>query len=68
MKNSINILIEKYFNGETNATEETTLRQYFNSGDVAAELKQYEPLFQYFETEQTAQLSEDFPCANADIG
>ena len=60
MENSINKLIEKYFNGETSLSEEASLRKYFNSGNVANDLKQYEPLFQYFEAEQESVLTEDF--------
>lgn len=60
MKNSIHQLIEKYFNGETSLSEETFLRNYFNSGNVAEDLKQYEPLFQYFEAEQSASLTDSF--------
>lgn len=60
MENSINQLIEKYFNGETSLSEEASLRSYFTSGNVANDLKQYEPLFQYFEAEQESVLTEDF--------
>jgi hypothetical protein len=60
MENSINQLIEKYFNGETSLTEETSLKKYFNSGAVSEDLKQYEPLFQYFEEEKERVLTDDF--------
>ena len=56
----VNELLEKYFDGETSLQEETMLSTYFNENEVAADLQQYQPLFQYFKEEQAIQLSDDF--------
>ena len=44
----IEILLEKYFEGQTNSAEETELRNYFSSPNVVPHLEQYKPLFGYF--------------------
>lgn len=44
----IEILIEKYVEGETCIAEEKELRNYFSSQDVAPHLEQYKPMFGYF--------------------
>ena len=44
----IEILLEKYFEGQTNSAEETELRNYFSSPNVLLHLEQYKPLFGYF--------------------
>jgi len=41
----IHILLHKYFEAETSLDEENELITYFNSGDVADELKSYIPMF-----------------------
>ncbi|MBP6181395.1 hypothetical protein [Flavobacterium sp.] len=46
--NKIEILLEKYFQGETSIAEENELRNYFSSLDVAQHLEQYKPMFGYF--------------------
>lgn len=53
-------LIEKYLNGETTLREEAELKAYFNSGQVEDSLKEYQPLFQFFENEKQLELSADF--------
>jgi hypothetical protein len=40
-------LLEKYFEAETNITEEKELKDYFTSPNVAPPLEQYKPLFVY---------------------
>lgn len=50
MKN-IEALLEKYFEGETSAEEEKTLRQFFSSREVPEHLRMYTPLFAYFDEE-----------------
>lgn len=47
----INELLEKYFRGKTSLTEEKTLKEYFASGNVAAEHEPYRALFSVFEAE-----------------
>ena len=44
----IEILLEKYFDGETSIAEEKELKNYFASSNVAQHLEQYQPLFGYF--------------------
>lgn len=56
----VNELLEKYFEGESTLQEEAMLSKYFNQNEVAAELKEYQPLFQYFEEEKAVQLSDNF--------
>ncbi len=46
--NKIEILLEKYVEGETSIAEENELRNYFSSVDVAQYLEQYKSLFGYF--------------------
>ena len=46
--NKIEILIEKYFQGETSIVEEKELRSYFSSQNVAPHLEQYKAMFGYF--------------------
>lgn len=44
-------LIERYFEGETSAEEEKSLRSFFASGKVPEPLSGYIPLFAYFDEE-----------------
>lgn len=44
-------LIERYFEGETSAEEEKSLRSFFAAGQVPAHLSAYIPLFAYFDEE-----------------
>ena len=41
----IKILLEAFYNGETNADEDRLLMEYFRSGDVAEELKDEQTIF-----------------------
>ena len=43
-------LLEQYFEAETTTADERELRDYFNTDEVAPELEQYRPLFQYLNT------------------
>lgn len=52
---NIPVILEKYFEGETTLSEETVLKQYFASADVAPEFEMYKPLFGYFEQEKAQQ-------------
>ena len=44
----IEIILEKYFEGETSIAEENELKAYFASSDVAQHLEQYKPMFGFF--------------------
>lgn len=46
--NKIEILLEKYFQGETSIAEEKELTNYFSSQNVAQHLEHYKLLFGYF--------------------
>jgi hypothetical protein len=53
-------LLDKYFAGETSLSEEKQLKNYFSGNDIAPDLKEYAPLFQYFSHAGEQQVSEDF--------
>ena len=46
--NNIEILIEKYENGETTLKEEQQLKNYFSQETVEPHLEVYKSMFQYF--------------------
>ena len=55
----IEILLEKYFEGETSISEENELRMYFSSSNVLPHLEQYQPLFGYFSQDATQKLTHE---------
>jgi hypothetical protein len=58
----IQILLQKYFEAETTLDEENELINYFNSGEVKDELKQYVPMFaglKALSTSENIDLSDD---------
>lgn len=57
--NKIEILLEKYFQGETSIAEENELRNYFSSQDVAQHLEQYKPMFGYFSLPKEQMLKQE---------
>ncbi|MDD5150815.1 MAG: hypothetical protein PHC28_10130, partial [Flavobacterium sp.] len=57
----IEILIEKYFRGETSIVEENELQNYFSSSNVAQHLEQYKPIFGYFALTKEQKLERKFP-------
>ncbi|MFV5689183.1 hypothetical protein ACM55M_11220 [Flavobacterium sp. ZT3R25] len=59
--NKIEILLEKYFQGETCIAEENELRNYFSSPDVAQHLEQYKPMFVYFPLAKEQMLQQEIP-------
>jgi hypothetical protein len=42
-------LLDRYYEGESTDADEQRLREYFTSGDVAAELQPYRSIFAYLE-------------------
>ena len=52
---TIHKLVERYFDGETSASEEQQLRQYFRSQEIADDLKPYKSLFAYIDEEANLQ-------------
>lgn len=62
---NIEDLLNKYFEGETSAEEESTLRRFFSEGDVPEELVAYRPLFGYFDQEITkSEIKKVIPLRN----
>ncbi|MEZ4980653.1 MAG: hypothetical protein R2769_03515 [Saprospiraceae bacterium] len=58
--NKITALLEKYFEGQTSLEEEKQLRDFFSKENIPEHLLPYKGLFNYFEVEQEASLSENF--------
>ncbi len=59
--NNIDILLEKYFQGETSIAEEKELRSYFSSQDVAPHLEQYKAVFGYFTQARKQEFAQQIP-------
>ncbi len=57
----IDILLEKYFEGETTIAEENQLKDYFSSSDVAQHLEQYKPLFGFFSKAKEQKSQQEIP-------
>ena len=52
-------LLDRYFEAETTRAEEAKLKAYFSSGEVAPHLRQYIPVFGYFEEAKTEHFSKE---------
>jgi hypothetical protein len=59
--NKIEVLLEKYFEGETSIAEEVELKNYFSSPNVAPHLEQYQPLFGYFSIAKEQKYTQQIP-------
>lgn len=57
-KNTIDIILEKYWDGESTLEEEVTLKKYFSSTEIHPEHQQFAPLFTYFERKQDIHIPE----------
>ncbi|MEA9412879.1 hypothetical protein [Flavobacterium sp. PL02] len=57
----IEIILEKYFQGESTIAEENELKNYFSSPNVAQHLEQYKPLFGYFSQVKEQRLTQEIP-------
>lgn len=57
----VEILLEKYFEGNTNIAEEKQLKAYFSSNQVAPHLKQYKTMFAYFQKQEETQFTKALP-------
>ena len=55
----LNLLLKKYFQGETSIDEENELKNYFSSPDVAQHLEQYKPMFGFFTSAKKQQFQHD---------
>ncbi|MFN5169029.1 MAG: hypothetical protein ACK5DD_05360 [Cyclobacteriaceae bacterium] len=56
----IEVLLEKYWNGDTSLEEEAQLRAYFAQPDVPQALQSAATLFRYFQHEQEKKLAPSF--------
>jgi hypothetical protein len=52
----IEILLEKYYEGETTREEEKLLREFFSADEVPAHLRQHQSLFRFFTSEASLTL------------
>lgn len=57
----IEILLEKYFEGETTLQEEKELKAYFSSNNVAPHLDMYVPMFTNFQKQKEIQFTKALP-------
>jgi len=57
----IEILLEKYFEGETTIAEEKELKNYFSSSDVAQHLEHYRGMFGYFSAAKEQKFEQELP-------
>jgi len=53
---NIEILLGKYFEGESTLDDEKVLKEFFSSGKVPVHLRQYSGIFNYFEIEEQDKL------------
>lgn len=64
---SIEKLLEKYFEASTTTAEEEKLKQYFTQETVATHLEQYAPMFQYFSNAKEERFTKEVPLASNKI-
>ena len=62
--NRIEKLLENYFQAETNLAEEQELKNYFSSGNVAPNLKQYQSMFVYFSEAKNEKINKEIVIQN----
>jgi hypothetical protein len=58
---TIEKLLDRYFEAETSTAEERELKIYFSSPDVAPHLEQYRPLFGYISQQGQQQFDKAIP-------
>lgn len=56
----IEILLDKYFEGQTSISEEKQLKAYFSSNEVAPHLQQYKSLFENLSKQKEVQYTKTF--------
>ncbi|UQD57597.1 hypothetical protein [Flavobacterium sp. K5-23] len=57
----IDIILEKYFQGETSISEENELKAYFSSSNIAPHLEEYKPMFSYFGAGKEQKFEKEIP-------
>ncbi len=57
--NKIEKLLDHYFEGNSSTEDEKLLKDYFSSSNVPQHLKQYQPLFGYFEEAKQETFSQE---------
>ncbi len=57
----IGLLVTKYFEGETSIAEEIELKKYFACSEIAPNLVQYKPLFQYLASNSSHEFTKGIP-------
>lgn len=57
--NKIEKLLDHYFEGNSSTEDDKLLKDYFSSSNVAQHLKQYQPLFDYFEEAKQETFSQE---------
>lgn len=65
VEDSINLLLEKYFEGASSLSEEERLKSYFQSGDISEEHKQFAPLFDFYADAKKEVLEKDIDIKQA---
>ena len=55
----IELILEKYFEGQTSLKEEEMLRKYFQNDDIPEHLINYKPVFNFFTEERKAKELEN---------
>ena len=55
-EDNLDLVLEKYFKGETSIAEEQRLKTYFNGGKIADKHKEFTPLFNFYSISQTEVL------------
>jgi len=58
---NIEKILEKYFEANTTAAEEKSLREYFSQEEVAPQLEQYKPIFAYFSKAKQERFTKQVP-------
>ncbi|MBC7642333.1 MAG: hypothetical protein H7174_08345 [Flavobacterium sp.] len=56
---NIETLLERYFDGDTTLEQEKQLTNYFCGSNVAQNLKQYQPMFQFFNQQKTGVFNQE---------
>jgi hypothetical protein len=56
---TINKLVQKYFDGDTSLEEEQALKAYFSGDKIDEKLVKYAPIFHFLKVEKTVKISDE---------